>query len=436
MFTFLSYFPCIILFSFNYAHQTQLEYYEKIEVLAAQLLEKLSIQKIVSIPFNSSSFTEIQSLYSHSNFVCESPRNISDLYRDIPVTPYFRKKIEEPLKLTPYEEQFFNATNALLLLSKNQSEVISGKCCDSRNSRPNHDRNVILSLAKGYSCEKISQFLRSLRSTNITADVYIYRGSRKCNPALFKGCGRFQFLDILRFPRVKPEIRRYIFAYEWLTQHVRLLNPCAQVMIIDFKDVLFQQNPFIYLGRTGVDVVLGDEGNKHNKYRVTIEFEKVRNMKWIKTVAIQIFNDYQIAQKFLNYIKAMPVINSGIIIGNVFGMLHFLHVFTSLSLSLNLMDPFISGQGIVQFAYYYGLHENLRIKILPAAFNFFVHMDSYVPPLRSPLAPFHPLTNPFINAMGEPYAIIHQIDRAHVAVLVEPYLSKEYLNESCVPVTH
>lgn len=119
----------------------------------------------------------------------------------------------------------------------------------------------------------------------------------------------------------------------------------------------------------------------------------------------------------------LPVLNSGILFGTPVGMAKLLYVFAVLDCSMEHKNPDASGQGLLNFMFYYGLLNSVRTKVLPLAVSFFVHMESYIPELRHPSLPFDICKNPFVNIMNISYSIIHQVNRPHISDIMNKWLT-------------
>ena len=147
---------------------------------------------------------------------------------------------------------------------------------------------------------------------------------------------------------------------------------------------------------------------------------------------------YDISQVFdkkicpFHFMGSMPIINSGIIMGTPLAMMKLLAFFATVSSYLHLGKKYAAGQGILNFAYYYGLFEGMRIKILPPLITPFIHLTSSRPGLKSPDLVFHPKLNPYVNFLEQPYSIIHQIDRKHILDTVWKWQSKTWHTDHTV----
>ena len=238
---------------------------------------------------------------------------------------------------------------------RNQSEKFN-KCKASPDTNYQSTSNFVLTMAEGYDCRKISRVLKSLRISGSSATVVIFRSTRDCYNVI-KTCGRVVYADIIGFPLVNLEVRRYILALQWITQQMmrpsQQIKACSQFLILDFNDILFQSDPFNFLQMTGAEVVLTEEAypNVNGKpvTRTTISNEPTgANWRW----------------------------------------------------------------------------TTLRLKVLPAVVSFAVHCSAYTPKLQFQSREFHLLQNPFVNVFGEPYAIVHQINRQHMDKLMTQFLVK------------
>ena len=130
---------------------------------------------------------------------------------------------------------------------------------------------------------------------------------------------------------------------------------------------------------------------------------------------------------FMNQVRGSPILNSGFIIGKAFALKNLLYTFSFTLNSIDMSEPYLAGQGILNYIYYKGLLQNSGAKVLPIAASFFVHMESYLADLSKPSEPYDLLTNPFVNVFGVPYAVIHQTNRLHVSNIVDSWKQSQKL---------
>jgi hypothetical protein len=175
-----------------------------------------------------------------------------------------------------------------------------------------------------------------------------------------------------------------------------------------------------------------------NFSRVTLENDNSGlNQKWLRYVSTTILGkDGPLTCPLLKHAGSMPILNSGVIIGTPLAITKLLYVFTALSSYLDLSYQYSAGQGLLNFAYYYGLLNTVKLKILPPLVTPFVHLTSFIPELLHPNRSYHPKNNPLINFYGRPYAIAHQIDRKHIYAMMDNWQSKTWHTEhkSCLEI--
>ena len=360
------------------------------------------------------------SLYAH---ILDLPTN------KIALSQYNCTTIETSnVELSELQENVFSSSNKayfqrVFLGDKN----VAHTCFNQQQTSLPVSRRIILTMAYTYGCRRISLFLRTLRATGSNAEVYIYTGRLEpdfCSKVISM-CGNVTLVQEDRFTGVKYEIRRYIQALQWLHDNiVDNLDPCAQILIVDARDTLFQADPFNGLANIGAQLVLIEEGYAHeslmyyhgNYSRVTLGNDNSgMNQKWIKFLLRQIFGDFSYCG--FKLMEDKPIINSGVVMGTPLVMMKLLYFMGTISSYLNLNEKYAAGQGILNFVHYFGLLEDMELKILPPLLTPYVHLTSYIPELKnisSSTIHYHPKSNPYVNFLNQPYAIIHQIDRKHI----------------------
>lgn len=312
-------------------------------------------------------------------------------------------------------------------------------------SSHNPKRNVILTMAEGYDCKVIEIFVHSLRLTGSNAEIYLFRSDAnifRC-PHILDRYKNVFVQGIQEFSVVRMEVRRYILALDWMMQHVlKSMDEHTQVIVVDFQDVLFQRDPFLYFSSVGAPLVFADEGytseNLLNIYKPTamqtIFSDPSRaTWRWTECASAGFFRDKKQSDQFMTEIEKMPILNSGFIMGSAGAMKRFLYVFTVVLNQLDLDHPYLAGQGILDFIYYKGLLQGIGVKVLPIAASFFVHTQWYLPPLKYANQSFDTLTNPFVNLFNVPFAVVHQTNRLHVASIVDPWKDKADINRNPPP---
>ena len=358
------------------------------------------------------------SLYGH---IVDLPTHKTSLAQ------YDCKLIESSnVKLNKIQENVFSSSNNHYFQEAfRKNKDVAKTCANQRQKRLPESRNIILTMAYTYGCRRISLFLRTLRATGSNAEVYIYTGRLEpdfCSNVISM-CGNVTFVQEDRFTGVKHEIRRYIQALQWLYDNiVDHLDPCTQILIVDARDTVFQADPFNGLSHVGAQLVLTEEGYAHeslmyyhgNYSRVTLGNDNSgMNQKWVKFLLKQIFKDFLSCG--FKLMEDKPIINSGIIMGTPLAMMKLLYFVATVGSYLDLNEKYAAGQGILNFVYYFGMLKDMDMKILPPLLTPFVHLTSFIPEFQnSSIAHYHPKSNPYVNFLKQPYAIIHQIDRKHI----------------------
>jgi len=231
----------------------------------------------------------------------------------------------------------------------------------------------------------------------------------------------------------------------WLVENHKHLDRCSQILIADFRDTLFQSDPFRELQNTGKDLILIEEGYSHesliyyhgNYTRVTIGNDNSGlNQKWFQNTLSAVLGRNNPSSCGFEKFSDMPILNSGLIIGTPSAMIKILHIIVKISSYLDLKHGYAAGQGILNFAYYYGFMNTINMKILPPIMTPFVHLTSFIPSLSNKNSSFHPKTNPYVNFLSDPYSIIHQIDRKHIMLAIDKWHTKTWHtnHKSCVDI--
>lgn len=106
--------------------------------------------------------------------------------------------------------------------------------CAWDGSKSNYSSdNIILTMAEGYSCNKVSLFLKSLRDSGSCAHVVIFASNvenRNC-AYVESSCGHVTVETSDGFKAVHGEIGRTILALQYLVKHAQHYIPrCAQVL--------------------------------------------------------------------------------------------------------------------------------------------------------------------------------------------------------------
>jgi len=292
----------------------------------------------------------------------------------------------------------------------------------------------VIATAQNYKCGKFAPFLRSLRAAGSCARVIIFRSDALALPCaeLLESCGSVEFVSTRAYDdTLNADVARYVIALDFLTNATGTGQSCKHVVFVDFADVLFQRDPFRYKALTENVVVLSEEGNNDHT-RVMIGKQGC-NTNWINTVCTQL-----IGRECDKSVSQMPVINSGVLFGDRPSMIKLLHIFafvlsrTHLGWFRACWKTSLSGQGILNFIVYMGLIRGIvDIVVLPGPLSFFAHTVFQPVPLLNASAPYHPATNPLVNAEGVPLAIIHQYNHPRTQLKMSPWLG--HFLESMLP---
>jgi len=290
----------------------------------------------------------------------------------------------------------------------------------------------VLATAQNYKCAKFAPFLRSLRASGSCARVVIFRSNVLALPCaeLLESCGSVEFVSTRAYDdTLNSDVTRYVMALDYLTNATGTGQSCKHVAFVDFADVVFQRDPFRYKALADNVVVLSEEGN-NDLTRVMIG-EQGCNRNWINTVCAQL-----IGRDCDKSVYHMPVINSGVLFGDRPSMIKLLHIFAFVLSRTNLgwfracWKTSLSGQGILNFIVYMGLFRGIvDIVVLPAPLSFFAHTVFRPVPLLNASAPYHPATNPLVNAERLPLAIIHQYQHPKPTAKMSPWL-KHFLDSA------
>jgi hypothetical protein len=361
-----------------------------------------------------------------------------DAFEDIPSVPVLSNPEEEKiLSLDSHFLSFFGPGNTAAIYSTSNLNA-STKCHRPfvRRSTCSVEKNVILTMAEGYSCNKVSLFLRSLRDTGSCAKVVIFRSGTPCS--IESSCGDVEYYKKPKFPHIHMEVKRYVLFFQYLTDTLASFHACSKVLVVDFSDAFFQRDPFVAFDGVSdsTEVIITEEGYDQSGNRITLWTEPTEaNKKWFMAVSLQL-----LGRDIISRVKDMPVLNSGVILGSFKGIYNLLWVFCYITDHLDVegflwsavpaekMDPkelskWITGQGILNFIYYTGLLKAVAaVKILPPCRSMFINGCYYHPALFNASVQFHPVTNPLVNCRREPYAIVHQYNRFHMMVYVEEWL--------------
>ena len=350
------------------------------------------------------------------------------LYAEVPALPTMANlRQATPLEWTTAHEAAFGTANEAHY--KGRATAAAGCAIPSAPGPPRarHRHGVILAMAEGYDCNRVSLFLKSLRDAGSLARVVLFRSDAAAQPCfeILESCQHTTFEPINGFPSVKPEVRRYILALRYLVSLAQSEHweGCLPVAVMDFKDAYFQADPFEVLSQLHAEVMLTEEGyDISKKKRLTLFNEPSgAGRLWLSACGRQI-----LGRDLLREVGDMPILNSGVIVGRAQGMLKLLFVFAYAAEKMDLLASASSGQGLLNYIFYTGMLSRfgLTVKVLPPAASSFVHAVYYHPAKRNATAKYHPQRNPLVNVLDSPYAVVHMFDRWHILGLVEEWMEE------------
>lgn len=360
-------------------------------------------------------------------WACWENNRMRKILREVPTLPHLEYDVR-PF-LLPWSdslEKYFGFGNEAVFEQLSKSTVFYSEA-----------KEVILTMAAGYDCRSIARFLHTLRKSGSTAKVVLFRNEAdSACTHVFSSCGDIELGATSGFPSINIEVRRYVLALHWITKNIRSFSDCDRFLVCDFKDLIFQADPFQYLDWVEADLVITEEGYPMRKShptevtrsnRTTIFNEPTgANFRWVKFVSDGLL-ERRLSNDFFKSVRHMPVLNSGVILGNLQGILRFLLIFSYICGAIDTSDGYAAGQGILMYSYYSGmLSKVMNVKVLPVALSFVAHCESYVPRLLHSRMKFDPMKNPFVNSLGRAYAIVHQINRMHVETRMLPWLNSQW----------
>lgn len=197
-------------------------------------------------------------------------------------------------------------------------------------SADQHDqsKDIIFTMAQGYHCNHFTMVLRSLRASGCTSKVVLFRSHSDNDPCadVISSCGDVELAPSTGFDAFSMETRRVFLTLSYLHSRLGLERlrgewSCSRMVLMDFRDIYFQRNPFDHLPTIGADVVISEEGfmnfedpNRPLKGRMSIGKEGL-NIRWLNHVSQPL-----IGRDLATEVAEMPILNSGFIIGSSQGL--------------------------------------------------------------------------------------------------------------------
>lgn len=280
-----------------------------------------------------------------------------------------------------------------------------------RNDQPNSSpRDAILS-AMFSAIAGLLPFVRTLRTTGSKAHVFLFTDNKgksmltqdelmlldKCSIFIIN-TGTFH-LEWKRFL-----ILRYPLFYDFLYYRVHLMD---RVIIVDLFDTVFQGDPFT--------------SSFHNdtfyfaKENITID-QCWMNSMWAKRAAPDLYDE----------IKNNTIVNSGLFMGGIIPVLHFLDIYMTLYDTFTLNDVNAPDQGYFLFATYHIVVKSPRIKVrFLSSFDGVVVFENYAEKSRFVFGDFKPRNSSIYPR------ILHQYDKnSELRISVYYACPKGFLNTS------
>ncbi len=287
-------------------------------------------------------------------------------------------------------------------------------------------RNLVLTTANRYHCNKIALYLRSLRDSNVCAKVVVitFEVTNRACQRIEDSCGGIETVSMRRdkYPGINEEVLRNVLALEYLNNQL-LVDPdilCTQVLLTDFGDVYFQRNPFdSFLHKVDAEVIITEESFNEMNVQTTIATEPTKsNYEWFEACC-------QEALGFSLMVQAgeMPVLNSGQFYGSFGGIYKLLWVMAYVTDLTDARNKAVNSQGLLNFVYYTGLMRRVvHSRVLPPAVSVFLNGVYHHPAIAIPSQPYDFQRNPVVNELGEPYAVVHMYNRFHMMLIVEEWV--------------
>ena len=189
---------------------------------------------------------------------CVNFSTLCHVYERVPNIPCMKNLSQiASLQWNDSLETHFGVSNEAFFNARGVSAIST--CNSFSQDDPKH--GLILAMAEGYDCNRVSLFLKSLRDSGSLAHVVLFRSDAHTSPCreIVESCSLVSFEEISGFPTVKPEVRRYILALQFLSRRWNPSHRCSRVVVMDFKDAFFQGNPFTLLDKVNADVILTEE---------------------------------------------------------------------------------------------------------------------------------------------------------------------------------
>eukprot|EP01039_Chlorochromonas_danica_P003536 gene3536-3873_t len=300
------------------------------------------------------------------------------------------------------------------------------------------DHLIFTEIDQNINCNKVSLFFRSLRESGVCAHVVAYHGHQHTVPPcgdIIHSCGSIEFLSMensqYALHNIPPALRKIILFLEYMN-HLLLAHPeqivCKQVLLTNFDNVYFQRNPFAsFLNHLDAEVVFTEESYSEKNIQSTIAMAS--DLSWLKGCTEEV-----LGRNILSQISAMPVINSGLVLGSFGGMFKMLwtlvytiELFAGTAVMKNsatAMTNDVNLQGLVNFVYYTGMLESVmqKVRVLPPSASLFIHGVSRRPTTQEPKLPYDFQTNPMVNDLGMPYAVVHMYYYFHMMLICEEWI--------------
>lgn len=311
-----------------------------------------------------------------------------------------------------------------------RSDRIGGGCSKT-------DHLIFTEIDQSINCNKVSLFFRSLRDSGVCAHVVAYHGHQHAVPCgdIIHSCGSIEFLSMensqYALHNIPPALRKIVLFLDYMNQ-LLLTHPeqllCKQVLLTNFDNVYFQRNPFAsFLNHVDAELVLTEQSYSEKNVQSTIA--TASDLSWLKECTEEV-----LGRNILPQIGAMPVINSGLMLGSFGGMFKMLwtlvyaiELFAGTAVMKNsatAMTYDVNLQGLVNFAYYTGMLDSVmqKVRVLPPSASLFIHGISRRPTTQEPKLPYDFQTNPMVNDLGMPYAVVNMYYYFHMMLICEEWI--------------
>lgn len=249
--------------------------------------------------------------------------------------------------------------------------------------------NLVLSAAAGYDWKQLEVFIKSLRRCYYDKVVLIVNSP---NIELIKKLDEFsiEFIDT----DIKPQ-ETYQQRYSHYFDYLSCNQNYSKVLLTDFRDVFFQNNPFLFNYKHNLNFFLEDGLIKDSYWNVKIIQRTVgkKNFKILKEKIISnggiIIGDFlnildycKLMKEYITIFRYRPSLHSKIFKRSIKGWDQGIHIFLAYS---NLLEN-------------YGFYNNSNGNVATLKLNKKINLKN----------------NKLINDLGVEYSIIHQYD--HLAV--------------------